>query len=539
MTETRVFQARKVITMDPLRPEASHVAVRDGRILAVGGPDCAAPWGDFVLDDRFAEAVLMPGLVEGHAHLMAGAMWQFTYVGFHDRVDPEGKAWKGIDTTEAMIARLCANAPQANDKVFGWGFDPIFLASERLNKSHLDQVSTDRPVAVLYSNFHLMCVNSAALEMAGYDASTPLEGVVKGPDGTPTGELQEMAAMFPVLRRMGIDFRTLSQSAEAIRNYGKIAVRAGVTTMTDLYSMLEDEDIDLMLRLTGDRDFPLRIVPALGASGAPSEVADKALALSEKSTEKLRLGAVKLMTDGSIQGWTARVRWPGYVGGQPNGIWNTAPDDIFALTREMQRRGVQMHIHVNGDEAAEVSLDALEAAARAHPWPGARHVLQHCQMMDRALFLRAAELGVACNIFSNHIWYFGDQHSALTIGPDRAERMDGVRTALDTGVITAIHSDAPVTPLAPLFTAWCAVNRRTMSGNILGPEEKISVSEALELITMGAARTLKLDQEIGSIEPGKRADFAVLGSDPTEGNGSELKDVPVFGTISGGRVHLI
>ena len=176
-------------------------------------------------------------------------------------------------------------------------------------------------------------------------------------------------------------------------------------------------------------------------------MADKALALSKKSTEKLRLGAVKLMTDGSIQGWTARVRWPGYVGGQPNGIWNTAPDDIFALTREMQRRGVQMHIHVNGDEAAEVSLDALEAAARAHPWPGARHVLQHCQMMDRALFLRAAELGVACNIFSNHIWYFGDQHSALTIGPDRAARMDGVRTALDTGVTTAIHSDAPVTRL--------------------------------------------------------------------------------------------
>ena len=167
MTETRVFQARKVITMDPLRPQASHVAVRDGRILAVGGPDCAAPWGEFVLDDRFAEAVLMPGLIEGHAHLMAGAMWQFTYVGYHDRVDPEGKAWEGIETTEAMIARLCADAPQSNDKVFGWGFDPIFLASERLNKSHLDQVSTDRPVAVLYSNFHLMCVNSAALEMAG------------------------------------------------------------------------------------------------------------------------------------------------------------------------------------------------------------------------------------------------------------------------------------------------------------------------------------------------------------------------------------
>jgi predicted amidohydrolase YtcJ len=364
-----------------------------------------------------------------------------------------------------------------------------------------------------------------------------VEGVVKGADGDPTGELQEMAAMFPVLRRMGIDFRTLSQSASALESYGKVAVRAGVTTMTDLYSMLEDDDLDLMLRVTSQPDYPLRIVPALGASGVPSDVADKALALRGQSTENLRLGAIKIMTDGSIQGWTARVRWPGYVGGQPNGLWNSAPEEIFALTREMQARGVQMHIHVNGDEAAEVALEALEAAARAHPWPGARHVLQHCQLMDRALFDKAAELGVACNIFANHIWYFGDQHAALTVGPDRAARMDAVRTALDAGVSAAIHSDAPVTPLAPLFTAWCAVNRLTMSGKTLGPEERITVDEALELITLGAARTLKLDHEIGTIEPGKRADFAILGRDPTEGDGMDLKDIPVLGTVFGGKVH--
>lgn len=537
MSKTQVFRAQSILTMDRLRPRATHVAVRDGRILAVGGADCAEAWGDHKLDDSFADNVLMPGFVEGHAHLMAGAMWQFAYVGFHDRIDPDGRLWPGIRTAEDMITRLREDAPQSNEKVFGWGFDPIFLTSERLNRAHLDQVSTERPVAVLFSNFHLMCVNSVALEMAGYDADTAVEGVVKGADGEPTGELQEMAAMFPVLRRMGIDFRTLSQSASALESYGKVAVRAGVTTMTDLYSMLEDDDLDLMLRVTDQPDYPLRIVPALGASGVPSDVADKALALRDQSTENLRLGAIKIMTDGSIQGWTARVRWPGYVGGQPNGLWNSAPEEIFALTREMQARGVQMHIHVNGDEAAEVALEALEAAARAHPWPGARHVLQHCQLMDRALFERAAELGVACNIFANHIWYFGDQHAALTVGPDRAARMDAVRTALDAGGSAAIHSDAPVTPLAPLFTAWCAVNRLTMSGKTLGPEERITVDEALELITLGAARTLKLDHEIGTIEPGKRADFAILGRDPTEGDGMDLKDIPVLGTVFGGKVH--
>lgn len=541
MSTIQVFHARKIITIDRQRPEATHVAVRDGRILAVGDADCAKHWGETLVDERWADAVLMPGFVEGHAHLMAGAMWRFPYVGYHDRIDPDGRNWPGIDSTDQLIARLKSAAESGqgkNKNIFGWGFDPIFLATERLSRVHLDQVSIDVPVAVIFSNFHLMCVNTVALEMAGYDADTPLDGVVKDSLGRPTGELQEMAAMFPVLRRMGIDFRTLSQSDESLRNYAKVASLAGVTTATDLYSMLELEDLQLMLDVTRAEDYPLRIVPALGASGTPAQVAEKAERLRACSTDKLRLGAVKIMTDGSIQGWTARVRWPGYVGGQANGLWNTSPDEIKAMALEMQRRGIQLHIHVNGDEAAEVALDALEAAARAYPWPGARHVLQHCQMMDRAMFLRAAELGVACNIFANHIWYFGDQHAALTIGPERASRMDAVSTALQEGVTTAIHSDAPVTPMAPLFTAWCAVNRRTMSNVVLGPNERIDVMQALEIITLGAARTLKLDSEIGSIEPGKRADFAILGDDPTIGDGSALKDIPILGTIFAGNACL-
>lgn len=541
MTATRVFKARKIITMDPAMPTATHVAVRDGRILAVGGADCAAPWGAFDRDHRLADTVLMPGFVEGHAHMMAGPIWTYAYLGFHDRVDPDGTLWKGLTTADEVIGRLrdamAHLAPGA--PVMGWGFDPIFLASERLSRQHLDQVSEDRPVAVIFSNFHLMCVNSKALEMAGYDADTPLEGVVKGPDGEPTGELQEMALMFPVLRRMGIDFRTLSYSTAAIDSYARVAVRAGVTTATDLYSDLQDDDLACMLECTAAPDYPLRLVPAIAASGRPSDVADRALALKRQSIDKLRLGAIKLMTDGSIQGWTARVRWPGYVGGQPNGLWNLAPDEIAAHADEMQRRGVQMHIHVNGDEAAEVALDALEAAARAHPWASARHVLQHCQMMDRALFDRAAELGVACNIFANHLWYFGDQHVAMTVGPDRAARMNAVRTAMATGVLTAIHSDAPVTPMGPLFTAWCAVNRRTMSGAALGPEERIPVAAAMEMITLGAARTLKLDAEVGSIAPCKRADFAVLADDPLAVDAEALRDVQVLGTVSAGRVHLV
>ncbi len=542
MSDITIFSAKKIITMDPNLPEATHVAVREGKILAVGGADCADQWGGGTLDASMDDMVLSPGFVEGHSHMMAGAMWNYAYAGYHDRIDPKGKLWRGMTTIDEVIAGLkefCNTLPDGAPLI-GWGFDPIFLTTQRLSRAHLDQISADRPIAIVFSNFHLLCANSKALEMAEYSSATNVEGVVKDADGNPTGELQEMAAMFPVMRRLGIEFGELSQTEGAIRSYGEVACRAGVTTVTDLFAAMQDSDLDLMLKVTSGSDYPLRIVSVQGAMGtSPEELAKQALELRGKSTDKLRLGSVKLMTDGSIQGWTARVKWPGYIDGQPNGIWNTPPELIDELCEVMHANGVQMHIHVNGDEAAEVSIDAIEKAIQKSPWDGHRHVLQHCQMMSADQYRRCAEMGICTNIFSNHIWYFGDQHAARTLGTERANRMNAARTALDAGVHIALHSDAPVTPMGPLFTAWCAVNRQTMTGKTLGANQCITVDEALYAITLGAAFTLRMDDEIGSIEPGKLADFAILGDDPTAVDPMALKGVPVLGTVSGGVVHLL
>ncbi|TXI85030.1 MAG: amidohydrolase, partial [Cupriavidus sp.] len=254
------------------------------------------------------------------------------------------------------------------------------------------------------------------------------------------------------------------------------------------------------------------------------------------SHDKLHAGMVKLVVDGSIQGFTARLRWPGYFNGAPNGIWVLSPRTVHEAVLAFHRAGFQLHIHTNGDEATEVALDAVEAALAAHPRPDHRHTLQHCQMADEAQFQRMARLGMCVNLFANHIYYWGDAHLNLTMGPDRAHRMDACGTAARLGVPFAIHSDAPITPLAPLFTAWCAVNRRTAAGVVLGEAERITVPQALHAITMGAAFTLKLDHEIGSIAVRKRADFCVLEADPLGVPASELKDIGVWGTVVGGRV---
>lgn len=538
MSKTTVYAARKIITMDPTCPETTHVAVRDGRVLAVGGADCAAPWGNFARDDRYREAVLMPGFVEGHAHMMTGAMWNFGYAGYQDRIDPDGRKWDGLTDIAGVMAglkRRLAELP-ADKPLVAWGFDPIFLPSERLNRHHLDAVSQDRPVVVMHSNFHLMTVNSRALAMVGYDRNTKAVGVVRSEDGEPNGELQEMAAMFPIMRRLGIDFRALARTELAMRNFARAAMRAGVTTSTDLFNELPEEDIATLVAVSSGDDFQLRIVPALnGVTQAPLDVARRVVELRKRSTDRLRLGAVKLMADGSIQGYTARLKWPGYITGHPNGIWNTPPDRLKEQIVTLHREGVQMHIHVNGDEASEAALDAIEEAQARYPRFDHRHTLQHCQMADEAQFHRMAALGLCVNLFANHIWYFGDQHYERTMGPDRAMRLDACGSALSCGVPLAIHSDSPVTPMGPLHVAWCAVNRLTPSGRVLGESQKISVEAALRAITLGAAFTLKLDHEIGSIETGKKADFAVLGTDPLAIPTVELKDVPVLGTVMGGR----
>lgn len=546
---TTVFAARRIITMNPARPHATHVAVRDGRILGAGPLDELGGWGPYALDERFAAKVLMPGLVEGHSHLMAGSLWHHTYCGYFDLRDPDGRNWPGATSLEAVIARLRAASAQhgADAPIVGWGFDPIYFGARRADgalherrctRQDLDQVSATRAVGVLHASGHILNVNTVALQRAGFlrpgidHPAFPL-----GADGLPSGELKGPEAMLPVLDHVGLNRSFLSGDETGMRAFGKLCVRAGVTTATDLAATLQDAEVETQLALTGAADYPVRLVPLLRLIGlTPADAVARALALRERCTEQLRLGRIKVIADGSIQGFSARLRWPGYYNGAPNGLWYTAPEAIRECYALALQHGVQVHTHTNGDEATALALDCMAQALQAHGGADHRFTLQHVQLADAAQFRRMKALGLCANLFANHHFYWGDQHHAITVGPERAARMNACATALREGVPLAIHSDAPITPLGPLFTAWCAVNRLTASGRLLGAHERIEVADALRAITLGAAFTLKLDGEIGSIECGKRADFCVLDDDPTEVGPEALKDVRVWGTVQGGRV---
>jgi predicted amidohydrolase YtcJ len=540
MPQTVIYPARRILTMNPARPFASHVAVRDGRILGVGRIEELEGWGPFELDRRFETKVLMPGFVEGHSHAFEGGVWTYPYLGFFDRRSPDGALSPGLKDIDAVVVRLAEverSMPTADGPLLAWGFDPIYFGGRRMNAADLDRVSTTRPVLVIHSNFHVLNVNTPVLLKAGIDRSTNVHGIVKDAGGEPTGELQEIAAKYMAYRASGIDLAATLSDEQAVWRFARVAQLAGVTTATDLHNELPDSTVEGYLRASASDDFPLRLLPAFGAGLMPPEQGlAKLRALVPRSNDKLRFGLVKIITDGSIQGLSARIRWPGYYNGIPNGVWNIGPEEIDRLLQAYHAAGFQVHIHTNGDEASEVALDAIERALRAAPRWDHRHTLQHCQMADAAQFRRMAALGCCVNLFANHIFYWGDIHYAQTLGPERAERMDACATALAAGVPFAIHCDAPVTPIGPLFTAWCAVNRRTASGRLLGEAERIPVADALRAITLGAAYTLRMDHEVGSIEVGKRADFAVLHDDPYEVPVEALKDIRVWGTVVGGHI---
>ena len=209
----------------------------------------------------------------------------------------------------------------------------------------------------------------------------------------------------------------------------------GVTTITDLHNDLAEQTIEVYHAASRRPDFPVRLVPALASvSHTPEQGIAKLEKLRPTNNDRLHYGIVKLVVDGSIQGFTARLRWPGYHNGAPNGLWYIAPEELPRIVEAYHRAGVQLHIHTNGDEATELALDAIEAAQTAMPRPDHRHTLQHCQMVDAALFKRMKALGVCANLFANHLYYWGDSHYELTMGPERAHRLDATGTAQRCGV---------------------------------------------------------------------------------------------------------
>ncbi len=529
--ERQLFINANVLTMDGQNARAQAVAVERDRIMAVGTTEEILKWRDAKTTVHdLAGKTLLPGFIDAHSH--------FPGLNSAELVadlssPPVGK----ITTIQALLQALKHQAAKrpAGQWVVGVGYDDSMLSDNRpISRWDLDRVSPQHPIFVMHVSGHIAVVNSAALALLGLDAdSAPPAGGVYGrdPDGQLNGVLEETARLDAAARAM--DF-SLFQFLRLVRDGATQYAKAGVTTaQSGLTSDLFLKGLKLAATLGA---VPQRLViwpdEALGTAWAKGETE-----LASGNSEQFKVGAVKLVADGSIQGFTAYLSSPYFS------VHNHTPDyrgypsiDQAALEARVEQlhvAGLQIAVHANGDAAVENVLQAFEKAQKDYPRPDARHIIVHSQMATEAQLKRMVAAGVTPSFFSAHVYYWGDRHRDLFIGPERAANISPAHSAQQLGLRFSVHLDTPVVPMQPLLAAWSSTTRLTSSGQALGPEQRIDPMLALRAITIDAAWQVFEENSRGSIEPGKLADLVVLAADPIQ-EAQHMRDIQVLRTIVGG-----
>ncbi|MEZ4283023.1 MAG: amidohydrolase family protein [Myxococcota bacterium] len=541
-----IFEARKIVTMEPSLPTARYVAVAEGTILAVADSlEALGAWTrgrEFELDRRFAGKILMPGFIDPHIHPMqAAVMYGLPFLAPDDWDLPTGR-FPGVRTPEAYRERLRAMLAASDARPFiVWGHHALFHGE--LDRAELDRMAPSRPVVVWQRSFHEIIANSAALADWGLDREAAFDAAIAAGAADPahasfekglfseTALLVALDRLRPVLlspERLGAGFAALRRNL----------LSSGVTTVSDMGTGIFapfDVEAGLIREAFEGPDSAARIMLMLLANGvAPEEdpgAVIEAIGRRHRSARVRVERRVKMLADGAFFAQAMRMNPPGYSDGHV-GKWITEPDRLAAQLRRFRAADFDLHVHVNGDEGLDVVLDAVETLEAR---PGRTITLEHLGYSTEAQNRRIARLGLLVSAQPNYIRVLGDAYAAHGLGPDRAATMNRLGSLEAKAVPLGLHSDFNMAPIDPLLLAWIATNRRTLDGNSPAPAERLSLDKALRAITIEAAQVIGMDAEVGSIASGKKADFVVLDRDPYRAGAAGLRDVGVEGVVFEGR----
>ena len=520
--------------MDARQSVAEAVAAKGGRIVAVGNTgDIRSLAANRTREVNLAGNVMLPGLYAPHCHFTGSGELGLIHVDLN--APPIGTVTAIADIQTALRER--AEETPDGDWIQGRGYDDTLLAEQRHPTRHdLDQISTTHPILIVHTSGHLAVANSRALEIAEVTNATPdppggrIRRETKS--GEPNGVLEECRSLISP----HIPALTEEQRLAVIRRAAEQYASRGVTTACSAGGggrMMHD-----LLTAARQNLQPLRMV-AMSSRGGPSAPApaEQAGILTGHGSDMLRQGAIKMLQDGSIQGYTGYLTMPYYDTEERESAYRGYPartrEELTDMVCAVHRAGYQVAIHGNGDAAIDDILHAYECAQTDVPREDARHRIEHCQTAREDQLAKMQSLGVTPSFFVAHIYYWGDRHRDIFLGPERAARISPLRSALDHGLRFTLHEDTPVTPVDPLLSVWAAVNRQTRRGEVLGPDQCLTAEEALRSMTIDAAWQ-NLEESIkGSVEPGKLADFTLVADNPLHVSPQAIKDIPVIKTIVG------
>lgn len=548
MEKSVIYANGNIITMDPAYPRPEAVGVCGSRIAAVGsledvrlalrcGSAASDGGGGGRPEAEFADLqgrTLLPGFIDGHSHFPSGGMNRLFGVDL------------GVPTLRELKERLAAKARDTRPGgwIIGHSFDEQGMDEKRFpTRRDLDEACADIPIFMRHITGHTGMANSAALRLAGIqrDTPNPTGGIIgRDADGEPDGVLEGIPAQSLVRKRLPAF--TPEEMREALLAESRVYAACGVTTaqggpaFSPMDAELGHKVTELIVACAQDGSLPIRTVLFVRANAwerlAPYPTPVPGTDLSGNGM--VTLGAAKLWADGDPRARTGHFSRP-YLGGEPYyGEFLYTEEELAEIMLPMHRAGWQLAVHANGDAGIETVLGAYERLQKCCPRPAARHLIIHAQYAHSSQLTRMRRIGAYPCFFISPLWHWDVIH-ALHVGDERVENFCPCADAEQAGLAFNLHSDAPITPVAPLIQVGVAVTRTSKRGITRGRHQAISVHRALRAVTLDAA-FLNFEAHCkGSLTPGKYADFTILEENPLSVAPERIHAINVRQTIVGGK----
>lgn len=530
MNNTFVLFNGSVFTADRGQPWAEAIAIRNGRIEAVGN-DSSIRRSDIEEIDLGGRTVV-PGFIDAHNHYLAtGEMLA--------QIDVKYPRVASVDDLVAAIADAAADTP-AGQWISATGFDHAKYG-ETPTRWDLDRATDKHPVSVLHISGHYVLVNSAALAARGLSDDTPdPQGgqLVRDEQGRITGLCLDaaMGLIIPTavdIGSHGPNFHVdapLEDLVAAVGRAGRAFVAAGLTTVCD--AQVTSRELRGYREAYRRGDWWVRTA-CMPLSHQLSEYGTIGLA-GPFGNDEFWLSAMKFYADGSLIGGTAAFWEPYGEHGGFGGSLFWGEDELRDMIVEAHSQGWQVGVHAQGDLAVEATLNAIEAAGQAHPRPDARHRIEHAGCPTSDQIQRMADLGVIAVNQPGYLYDSGDEF--LDRLGNRAHMIQPFRAELDADVTVVLSSDSDVASYRPLDTISAALRRKTFKGLDIGADQTLNIEEAVRAHTIDAAYALFAENRIGSIEAGKHADLVVIDGDLFDTPSEEIPDLPIWKTMIGGKI---
>ena len=510
-----------ILTMDPANPRAEAVAIDGERFVAVGtSADVRHGATARTRQVDLGGKTVVPGFIDAHTHPVYAGIRHLRWVDCDLR---------SIAEIQRAVRERAAKTPPG-EWVVGFKYDDTKTADgRRITREDLDAAAPRHPVLVEHRGGHTAYVNSMAFDRAGITAATPDPpgGKIDRDGSRLTGGLRERATE-PFWKLLPMAF-TRDELRQAVKLISGMMVRTGVTSAGDAEATPEDLRAYQDAREAGDLSLRVycliqyQFLDRMTAAGIRTGIGD----------EWVRVGAMKLVADGSISERTARLSQP-YIGRPDDfGILVHSEEELYQQARRAHEAGWQIGTHANGDVAIGIMLGIYERLQREMPRRDPRYRLEHCTVVNPSIIERMRRLGAIPTPFSTYVYYHGEKMREY--GPERLNWMFAVRSFLDAGIPVTQASDYPPGPFEPMMALQSEVTRTDSKGNVWGPRQRVSVEEAIRVGTRNGAWASFEEGSKGSIEPGKLADLVVLGQDPMRVDPQSLINIKIERTMVGGR----